>query len=375
MKIAIITNLIPNYQRGFYELLLREENLDLTIFCQSHLPGLNIRPIQRELGCRLVEIPFWGLAREKFTWQWLPILQLWREFDVYVFYGNPRVLSNVVWATLFALSGKRVIIWGQGHTAGASRATEWLRLQWWRLFDYILVYTDYEADHLEQHGFGQKIVIGVNNGLDQNRIEVATSRWDAERLRLWRTQQGILGKTILLSCARLDPKNRFDLIIRALPQLGQRFPDLLWCVIGSNDLRESLEAQAEAIGVANRIRWLGAIYEEDDLAPWFLSSKVLVHPGTIGLTLMHAFGYSLPVITHDNFANQMPEIAALEDGINGFLFKEEDVASLCEKITTVLENEEIRQTLGKNGLELVRTRFNTQVMVKRFLEIVGATSK
>ena len=62
------------------------------------------------------------------------------------------------------------------------------------------------------------------------------------------------------------------------------------------------------------IRWLGALYEQEVMAPWFLSAKVFVYPGYIGLSIMHAMGYGLPVITHDNMDNQSPEVAALRNG-------------------------------------------------------------
>ncbi len=370
IKVAIITNLIPEYRRGFYERLLAEKSLDFTVFCQSYLPGMNIKPIQQELGCKFVEVPFWGLEKEKLVWQWLPILQLWQKFDVYIFYGNPRIFSNVIWATLSKLLGKAIIIWGQGHTAGANRRTEQLRLRWWRLFRYILVYSDAEAAYLKDNGFGQKVVIGINNGLDQDQIEKVAACWEAKQLANWQAQQGITGKIILLSVARLTLKNRFDLVIQALPQLIQQFPNLLWCVIGEGELRASLKTQAQQLGVANYIRWLGSIYHEDDLAPWFLSSKVLVHPGAIGLTLMHAFGYGVPVITHNNQSNQMPEFTALEHDVNGLLFDEGSVASLCEKIIAILNNETMCQRLGRNALTQVKTYFNVQVMVERFLSIV-----
>jgi glycosyltransferase involved in cell wall biosynthesis len=247
-----------------------------------------------------------------------------------------------------------------------------LRLRWWRVFDYILVYTDEEARFLSKSGFGNKTVVGINNGLDQTKIEAVKSYWGPDQLPEWQQQQGITEQTILLSSARLESKNRFDLVIQALPGLIQQFPNLLWCVIGDGRLRYNLEELAAEMGVNDHIRWLGAMYDEEMVAPWFLSSQLLIHPGAIGLTLLHAFGYGLPVVTHNNLKNQMPEIVAFEEGINGLLFEEANVDSLCQQIERLLTDESARQQFGENALQVARTSYNSQVMTERFVQIVKA---
>jgi len=370
MKVAIVTNVIASYRRGFYVALLQARDVDFTVFCQSHLPGFNLKPIQRELGIKLVEVPFLSLKREKAAWQWLPIWKLWRNFDIYVFYGNPRVFSNVVWASLLKLLGKGVIIRGQGHAYGANPFTERLRLFWWRFFKYILVYTEQEVTQLKQTGFTNTTIISINNGLDQQRIDMTASLWNAKRLEAWKVKEDVTGKQLILSSARLDTEKRFDLMITALPQLIRKFPTLLWVVVGDGQLKANLKAQAQNLGIAEHIRWLGAIYDEEQLAPWFLSSKVLVHPGAIGLSLLHAFGYGLPIITHNNPFNHGPEFAAVENGLNGLLFQENNINSLGKQIERLLKDNEFRQLLKKNALNVARTKYNTQIMANRFASIV-----
>ncbi len=365
MRVAIVTNVIPTYRRGFYERLCHLADLQVTLFCQPTMPDFNIRPIHNELDCFSQEIRYRG-SEKGAVWQWLPVRSLWSDFDIYVFYGNPRIVSNVIWATLFRFAGKHVILWGQGHTAGANQRTERLRLRWWQVFDRLLVYTDQEAVSLEEQGFANGQVIGLNNGLDQKQIDDAKLLWPAERLASWQKQYGIFERPVLLSVARLDKKNRFDQVIEILPRLLQAQPNLIWIVIGDGVELDSLQSQAAQNGVADHIRWLGSIYDEDALTPWFLSSDLLVHPGAIGLTLMHAFGYALPVITHDNPARQMPEIAALQNGVNGLIFAENNIDSLYETVALLLSDGELRHYLGENALQTVRTEYNVDVMVERF---------
>jgi glycosyltransferase involved in cell wall biosynthesis len=375
MKIAIVIDSVPSYRRSFYRQLLDNPDIDLTVYCQSHVRGFNIYNIHKELGDTFVEVPFVSTSEHEAAWQNLPVRDLFRNFDVCFFHGNPRIVSSVVWGTLFRVLGKKIVIWGQAHTAGANPVTERIRLAWWRLFSHFLVYTDAEADHLRDRGFARKQLVGMNNGLDQEQIEDVCRGWTESRLLKWQKKQQLDDKTVLLSCARLIEKNRFDIMLEALPALAERYPDLVWCIVGTGVQHDALSARAGELGVSDRIVWVGELYEEDALAPWFLSSEMLVHPGAIGLTLMHAFGYGLPVITHDNMAFHMPEIAAFEDGVNGAVFRENDTGSLAAVVTELLEDKPGRNAMRAAALKTVREDYNTRVMVERFLEIARIASE
>jgi glycosyltransferase involved in cell wall biosynthesis len=249
---------------------------------------------------------------------------------------------------------------------------ERLRLAWWRLFSNLLVYTDDEVVYLRERGFSRKLLVGMNNGLNQQELEACAAQFPPQRLAEWRRDMGLEDKTILLSCARLVPKNRFDLVVDALPDLLKADPSLVWCVLGDGGERERLDRLARARDVSHAIRWQGALYDEKALAPWFLSSVALVHPGAVGLTLLHAFGYGLPVVTHDDRQQQMPEIAALKDGHNGLLFRSGDVRSLAENLTKLMRTPQLRTTLSEAALHTARKEFNTEVMANRFSEMAQA---
>jgi glycosyltransferase involved in cell wall biosynthesis len=364
MRVAVVIDSVPNYRRGFYRRVLASSDVDLTVYCQSQIKGFNLQLIHKELGANFIEVPFISTGNHSVAWQRLPVRHLWKNFDVYFFHGNPRIVSTLVWATLFRLLGKKVIIWGQAHTAGANAATEAIRLVWWRL-----VYTEAEVEYLRQRRFHKQRIVGMSNGLDQNHIERVKESWDTARLTAWQEKNGLTGKTVILSCARLIEKNCFHLMIEGLPRLVETRPDLLWCVIGNGSAQAELNRKAKQLGVADHIVWVGELYGEEDLAPWFMSSRFLVHPGAIGLTLMHAFGYGLPVVTHDNIDFQMPEIAAFEDGVNGCYFRENDTASLLDTISSLLDDPDRATRMSEAALDTVRSRFNTDIMAERFIGI------
>ncbi len=364
LRVAVITNMITTYRRDYFRRIFDDPDLAVTVFCQDGIPGMNLPPIHREFGERVVEVPYVGADRELIGWQRLPWRQLLSGFDVYFVHGNPRVLSNVAVSLLLRLTGKRVVIEGQLHTAGSRRLFEEVRLLWWRLFRYVYLYNEVEISSLRaKRGFSKAVAVGMNNGLDQSAIEAAQMQWPESELRPWQHAQGITDRTVLLSCARLEAKNRFELMLDCLPELKRQHPDILWCVIGAGPLRTELEQRFTQAGLSDSVRWLGALYEEAKLAPWFLSARTLVHPGAVGLSLLHAFGYGLPVVTHAERDQHMPEFAALTPGENGLVYPAQDPDAMTAAILEAIEK---RGRLGIAAKQTAQTRFNTRVMAERF---------
>ena len=369
-RVAVVTNIIVHYRSDFWARIFRNPAFEVKVFCQSEVPGVNLKSVNHQFPENVVEIPYLAMKGEKICWQKLPLRRLLRDFDIYIFMGNPRVLSTLLYATLFRIIGRPVIIWGQVHTAGAGRVSEKIRLAWWRCFRYQFVYTDSEADVLRKSGYSKKIIVAMNNGLDQATIETEKSRWNDSARALWASNQRLNAGMVLLSCTRLEPKNRLDVVIRALPELIGLYPHIVWCVIGEGVMKEAWRDLADTLGVSPHIRWLGAIYDEHELAPWFMRADLFIHPGAVGLSLMHAFGYGLPVITHGSRLNHMPEISALVEGETGCTFAENNENDLSRVVQMLIDNRKLREKLGENALSCARDRYNTSVMSARFIQLL-----
>jgi glycosyltransferase involved in cell wall biosynthesis len=111
------------------------------------------------------------------------------------------------------------------------------------------------------------------------------------------------------------------------------------------------------------------------MAPWFLTAKAFVYPGYIGLSNMHAMGYGLPVITHRNMSNQSPEVAVLQEGMNGLLFEEGNANHLAKMMHRLGSCEEVRVALSRRASETVAAEFTLHEMVRRFWAALEAASE
>ena len=115
-------------------------------------------------------------------------------------------------------------------------------------------------------------------------------------------------------------------------------------------------------------QFYGKSYNTEEIGQLIYNSDLCVSPGNIGLTAIHCLSYGTPVASHSNYKNQMPEVEAIIDGENGFLFEENDHVDLANKINLwfskkhKLDKDEIRKIVVEkynpdNQLAIFTKRF------------------
>jgi glycosyltransferase involved in cell wall biosynthesis len=139
--------------------------------------------------------------------------------------------------------------------------------------------------------------------------------------------------------------------------------DLDWRLrhVGGGPLKDALQAQAEKLGIAARITWLGARPQETVLAEYrtadlfILNSRIAEDGDRDGLpnVLMEAQSQRLPVIATDLAG--IPELVI--DGETGALVPADDAPALALAIEKLLKDADLRQRLAEAGFQRVRTTF------------------
>jgi glycosyltransferase involved in cell wall biosynthesis len=175
----------------------------------------------------------------------------------------------------------------------------------------------------------------------------------------------------MIFVSRLLTQNRADLLLDATARLARRFDALRLVIVGDGPERSNLEARAQHLGIGDRVTFTGAIFEQTKLAPWMLSSTVCCYPVNIGLSLLHAFAFGLPVVTSDNLLLHGPEIAAMEHGVNGLLYRAGDIEAMAEACASILADPDRRRVMAESAQQAVRDRYNLDNMVQGLLDALS----
>jgi glycosyltransferase involved in cell wall biosynthesis len=291
--------------------------------------------------------------------------------DVMVLSWNLHYLSLVPALLKARRKGVGTVLWGHGSTKVDTWYRRWLRERVTGLADALLFYNHQHANAFIAGGCDPAKIFVAQNALDESPIVAARDSWLArpEDLAAFQRKNAIAGRDVVLFVSRLTEKARVDLLIDAMPSLLKQRPNALVVLIGGGDA-EPWKLRAEALGVSSAVRFLGPVYEEMKLAPWFVSSRLFCYPSGVGLSIIHGFHYGLPIVTDDNFALHNPEIEALRPGENGLLYRYNDATDLAAKLAKLLADGPARRQMSAAALATARDQFNLKTMVNGFEEAI-----
>lgn len=192
------------------------------------------------------------------------------------------------------------------------------------------------------------------------------------------------GRKVILTFGLLAPGKGIETVIGAMPEVIARHPDALYVVLGATHpnlvaregetYREGLQELAWEKGVANRVSFIDAFVEHDELIDYLQAADLYVTPYlnptqiTSG-TLSYAVGVGKPVIS-------TPYVHASEilaDG-HGVLVDFRDSAGFAREINRLLDSEEARTQLSARAYARGRTMIWPRLAERAMSEIEAAIS-
>jgi glycosyltransferase involved in cell wall biosynthesis len=182
----------------------------------------------------------------------------------------------------------------------------------------------------------------VYNG--HNVAHFATPIPDA-RTRLRRALGADDAAPIIGVIGRIDAVKGQTLMIRAMPRVLERQPDALLVLVGDGPERMRCEKLVRKLGIGPAVRFLG---QRDDVPDLLAVLDVVAMPSlseAFSFVALEAAAAGRPVVAFRT--GGIPELVLHEK--TGLLVPARDRAALAESLCRVLENADLRRTLGEHG--------------------------
>ncbi|MEZ8107178.1 glycosyltransferase family 4 protein [Vibrio cortegadensis] len=369
-RVAIQQPSLAKYRIPLYEALSNFDDMEFELIYSTNDDSL---PNEKPTSFRGEYLPMkrFRVGRRVLMWhsaQW----SLVNDNDVVILSWDLQYLSLIPSLIKARMLGVKTILWGHGYSKNDSKIRKFLRDSVGRLANGLLFYDYHTADSFIKEGWNKHEIFVAPNSLDQKEIQYARALWlnSHDCLEQFTIDNSLTDKENIIYIGRVYSENRLDLLIHAIKHLKYQNRSVQLLIIGKeNEHTDELKVLAKRLGVTNDIKWLGAIYDEKEIAPYMLSSSLCCYPSNVGLSVMHAMGYGVPVLTNDNIKSHNPEIYVIDDGINGIFYKENDAVDLANKINEFFISEK-KHELGINGRRKMLSEYTMGNMANGFYKCI-----
>ena len=163
---------------------------------------------------------------------------------------------------------------------------------------------------------------------------------------------------VILTVGRWDASEAYkgaDHLIAAMPILSKAFSDLHLVAVGEGSDLPRLQSLARESAASERIHFLPFI-AHDRLPNAYGHCTIFAMPSRgegFGLVFIEAMACGKPVIG----GNHGGTPGVIDDGVNGYLVRYGDVGQLVDRLTRLLSDDSLRQSMGAQALAKVQRDF------------------
>lgn len=206
-------------------------------------------------------------------------------------------------------------------------------------------------------------------GVNPQRIFITYNSPDTDRLFETRSRIENAGisadpdNKIILHVGRLVEWKKVDRLIKAFVLVRERYPESELWIIGDGPQSGELRELAATTGSFEKIKFIGAVYDPEELGRYFMNSTVYVLAGMGGLSINEAMAFGKPVICSRADGT---EKKLVRHGYNGYYFREDDVQDLAGKINGLFSDPEKIKSFGENSTGIIKNEVNINTVIEGY---------
>lgn len=324
---------------------------------------------------RATGVPLWSLSFHHYFPSYAPglmALMLARRYDVVHCH---LLASNVIAKPIAALCGVPVRI---NHDHCNDKLTDprpWaLPADKWtnRYSTHVVAVSESTRAFVEAHeNVPGARTVTIHNGIDCETYrpkpelrEEARKRWDLP------ADAFIVG-----GIGRLTHQKNFALFLEVAAEVLKSHPQAFFAIAGTGEDEAALRAQADALGIANRVRFLGFVGDMAGLYPALDLLLLTSRYEGLPITILEAMAVGIPIV-----ASRLDGIAeVLADGRDAALPPAGDAAAFASSVNRLIADRELAESYSASALAKVRADYSADRMTRevesiylRYLEPASA---
>jgi phosphatidylinositol alpha-1,6-mannosyltransferase len=230
--------------------------------------------------------------------------------------------------------------------------------------DFIIAISNFAASNLDNYKVSSTDISVIPGGVNKNDFRLNSY----QRVEELRSNLQIGNSKVIFGLGRLVRRKGFDILIKSLPLVIEKVPDVSLIIGGDGPDRDRLESLARDYQVLEHIRFTGYVAEPDRKYYYHLSDVFAMpcreeREGDIegfGIVFTEANACGLPVVG----GRSGGATEAIDDGVTGLLVDPHSKKDVANSLVTILNDTDFAQELGQNGKERVHQKLNWDALGK-----------
>jgi glycosyltransferase involved in cell wall biosynthesis len=258
------------------------------------------------------------------------------------------------------LTGTKVVIWWHGvdcrNRINNDFSIPLVSKIFAKLSAGMLLYTEKEKRVWDKY-INPKKVYSLNNSIDTKPIVKQYLNNKAFKQQ-YKEKHRITQANIFIYCARFSsPYRRIDMMIELIETLETDKYGFI--IIGDGEYKPDFTKYTNVYDYK-------AVYDNELKKELFIIADLYFQPGWIGLSIVEAMAYALPVLTlkRSKTTKQGTEYGYLEHNYNAYLAK--DINDIYTFVEMYYNDIQFQNKLKKNTLDYVEKNLNVEKMIDNF---------
>ncbi len=237
------------------------------------------------------------------------------------------------------------------------------------LHEKIIKYTLHKSDRILSTSkiMAEKIKQYVNQNIDITPFGIDLELFKPKEVESIFTKEDIVIGTI----KSLETKYGIDYLIKAFKILTDKYPTLplKLLIVGGGTLEENLKEKVVELKISRNTIFTGSINHSEipnyhNMIDVFVALS-LEESESFGVSVIEASASGKPVVVTN--IGGLPEV--VEENVTGIIVKPSDEIDAAKGIEKLILNAQLRNQLGLQGRERVKTLYNWNENVKQMIEI------
>lgn len=205
----------------------------------------------------------------------------------------------------------------------------------------------------------------INNGIDTSWEDYKINSRIKQKMKL-------PNQLVLLSVSDLVEKKGIDIIIKSLPRIIKKFPNIFYIIIGEGENKKNLLNLVDKLNLNDHVKFEN-YKKQKELVKYYSACDVFVLMShetkkameSFGIVYLEASYFGKPVIGGKGGGTEN----SVEDKKSGFLVDHKKPEDLISKLTLLLKNSKLRKEMGEYGRKRVRRNFLWSLIIKKILRV------